>query len=148
MRLKGIFQKYRHILILYLIFILVLVFTFFSLAFFLPIEGFSTTFENINKEVSSTFINGILTVTAIIFGFLSIEIRNYFKNLKSILLIIFPIFFALMFMVTMYFNDTIISGYPTVTTAFWIFVFFVSISIYGFCILLTFSYFKREELPL
>jgi hypothetical protein len=145
MRLKETYQKNRPILVLYAIFIVIFIVSWLSLAIDLQINGFVTTSENINKEVSSTFINGILTVTAIIFGFISIEIRHYFKNLFSILLVIFPMVFALILMSTMYFTSTILKGYPTVETAFWVFVFFMSVTIYGFCLLLTVARYKREQ---
>ena len=145
MRLKERYQKNKPILVLYAIFTALIIFSWFFLAIDLQINGFVTTSENINEEVSSTFINGILTVTAIIFGFISIEIRNYFKNLFSILLVIFPMLFALILMSTMYFTSTILKGYPTVETAFWVFVFFMSVTIYGFCLLLTVARYKREQ---
>ena len=146
MRLKETYQKNKHIFQLYSIFIFVFISSWFLVSTFLQLEGFSTTLESIKKEVSSTFINGILTVTAIIFGFISIEIRRFFKTLSSILLVIFPIFFALFGMVSLYFTSTIINGYPTVGTAFWVFVFFSSVNTYGLALLLAVSRNRKEEL--
>jgi hypothetical protein len=146
MRLKEVYQKNKHILQLYFIFILIFISSWFLVAFLLQIEGFSTTLESINKEVSSTFINGILTVTAIIFGFISIEIRRFFKTLSSILLIIFPIFIALFGMVYLYFRSIILLGYPTVGTAFWVFVFFISVTTYGIALLLSVARYQKKEI--
>ncbi len=148
MRLKEIYQKNKNILVLYAVFIALFIVIWLTLAIDLQIMGFSTTSDNLNREVSSTFINGILTVTAIVFGFMSIEIRNYFKNLFSILLVIFPMLFALMGMSTMYFTDTILEGFPTVRTAFWVFVLFTSVTIYGFVLLGVAARIKREETPI
>jgi hypothetical protein len=147
MRLKEIYQRNKPILQLYFLFTLLVIGTWFLTAWFLMAEGFSTTSENINKEVSSTFINGILTVTAIIFGFISFEIRRFYQqSLLSILVVIFPILASLIIMAQMYFTSTILHGYPTVGTAFWVFVLFVSATIYSLALLFAVAVPRKERI--
>lgn len=146
MKLKEIYRQYKPILQLYLLFAFLLIFTWFFTATALQFEGFSSTVENINKEVNSTFINGILTITAIVFGFISIEIRRVYQNLSSMLLIILPVISSLMLMASLYFTSSVLQGYPTVGTAFWVFVLFVSATTYSLGILFAVAI-PRKQTP-
>ena len=68
---------------------------------------------DLNSKVDATVINGLLTGFAIIFGFISIEIREVKAPLPDKLLLTFPLIVSFMFVVFKYSGDVFVIGYPS-----------------------------------
>jgi hypothetical protein len=89
----------------------------FLLAFTVPISLIAINGKNLSLTYSPTVINGILTATAILFGFAANEIRQ-FKDYSVKLLMLVPMLIALALAVQWYFSDTVSGENPTIATLY------------------------------
>jgi hypothetical protein len=88
-----------------------------------------------DAQVDSSMVNGILTADAVIFGFITIELRRITNRIKlASFVLAFPIIIVLIGTVGAYFVDGVTLGYATVNTLIWATITF-------FYIILHFVYF-------
>lgn len=86
------------------------------IAIFIPFLSMGNFKWNFKAEVDATIVNGILTSDAIIFGFVTFELRKIGKTMVGKFLLSIPLLLFLAWTVDSYFMDAISLGYPTVNT--------------------------------
>jgi hypothetical protein len=75
----------------YVMLVLFLALVTLAMSFLLPISTFISYRGDLNKEINPTIINGILTVTAIVFAFVVFELREIESSLSAKLFLSFPL---------------------------------------------------------
>jgi hypothetical protein len=103
----------------------------------IPFVGLGGQHVDFNEEVNATMINGILTGTALIFGFVTFFLRRVGRTFFKKLALILPLIVSFAWTVEIYFIDSIKYGYATKNTMFAATAnFFLNIIWYGFVLLL------------
>ena len=77
-----------------------------------------------NSKADVTMTNGILTANAIIFGFVTYDLRKIGKTLYQRALLATPLLLFLIASVDLYFIDAVTKNAPTINTLIWITVSF------------------------
>ena len=89
---------------------------FFLVAIAIPFVGLGKFDIVLTAKADPTMTNGILTANAILFGFVTFDLRKIGKSYYSKLLISLPILAFLVAGVHQYFLDALTIGSPTVNT--------------------------------
>jgi peptidoglycan/LPS O-acetylase OafA/YrhL len=96
----------------YLLYLLVGMFV---VSFLLPLYNIAG--KDLSLHYNPTVVNGILTATAILYGFAANEIRRFEKPTMK-LLVLLLMMVSLMVEVLVYFNDTLKGENPTILTLY------------------------------
>lgn len=91
----------------YRILITFLILGIFLMSILLPLSIFIAENGNLQNEVNPTIINGILTATAIVFGFVTLQFREMKSSNAEKILLSLPLLFFLMITLEWYFLETI-----------------------------------------
>lgn len=101
--------QYRIILILF-------IFLAFFLAIIIPSVDIRGSKIDLGSEANATMVNGILTASAIVFGFVAFEIREIKAGYIEKIVLVSPMLLFLMATVRSYFDDAMLVGYATKMT--------------------------------
>ncbi len=92
----SLLKHYRIFLTFFIIGVLVL-------SILLPYNRFTSSKGNFENEVNPTIVNGILTATAIVFGFVAFELREIKSSIIEKFVLSLPLLFYLMITLEWYF---------------------------------------------
>ena len=92
----------------YPISIAVVVLVVFLMSILLPVSTLIQYNANLNSEIEPAIINGILTATAIVFGFVAYELREVKASTTGKVLLALPLLFFLMLTLEFYFISAIV----------------------------------------
>lgn len=98
-----------------------------------------------DAEVNPTMINGILTGTAVVFAFVTFELRRIFRSWRITFMASLPLVFFLTWTVDYYFIDAVTLGYATVSTMITATINFFFNIFYFIAMLLLANYLKIES---
>lgn len=105
----------------YRILVVIWIFLMFLMSISLPIVPFVFYGGEFGKEINPTIVNGILTVTAIVFGFVAFELREIPSSVMEKFLLSLPLLLFLLTTLEVVFIGAIVgkltSGVALVTTA-------------------------------
>ena len=117
----GIERTNTFLLKYYRILVVILIFLMFLMSISLPIVPFVFYGGELGREINPTIVNGILTVTAIIFGFVAFELREIQSSGMEKFLLSFPLLLFLLVTLEVVFVGAITgkmtSGVALITTA-------------------------------
>jgi magnesium-transporting ATPase (P-type) len=94
----------------YRILILIVILVVFLMSILLPAWTFIQEKRDLTKEVNPTIINGILTATAIVFGFVAFELRDIKSGIIEKFLLSSPLLLFLMITLEWYFIQAIVGN--------------------------------------
>jgi hypothetical protein len=97
----------------YPILIVLVIIVVFLLSIFLPLSTFIELNGNLGNEVNPTVVNGILTATSIVFGFVALELREIKSSTIERFLLSLPMLAYMMVTLEFYFIAVIVGKTTT-----------------------------------